>query len=104
VYIERISKLIDGTLEKCNLSLKDIDWIIPHNVNITTWRKIAKEKQFDFNKIMTHLIEKIGHTYCTDAQLNLEYAESEGLLKKGDLCLLIGVGLGAFFGASLIKI
>lgn len=104
VYIERISKLIDGTLEKCNLSLNDIDWIIPHNVNITTWRKFASVKKFDFNKIMTDLIGEIGHTYCTDAQLNLEYAEKKGLIKTGDLCLMIGVGLGAFFGASLIKI
>ncbi|GIP63146.1 3-oxoacyl-[acyl-carrier-protein] synthase III C-terminal domain-containing protein [Virgibacillus pantothenticus] len=103
-YSNNLNRLIDQTITKANIDLNNIDWILPHNVNATTWRNFSRERGFDPKKIMTDLIEEIGHTYCTDAQINLNYGLKNGKIKPGHLCLLIGVGVGSFFGASVVRI
>lgn len=104
VYFDNLNKVIQKVLLKKNLILQDIDWIIPHNVNFTTWNKFSKNYGFRIDKILTDLIGDISHTYNTDAQINLEYGIKTGKIKEGQLCLLVGVGLGSFFGACIIKI
>lgn len=103
-YLHNMNELINRTIEEANVTLKDIDWILPHNVNITTWQNFSRDCNFATEKIMTNLIKDIGHTYCTDSQINLYYGLNYGKINPGDLCLLIGVGLGSFFGASLIEV
>lgn len=104
VYFDNLNKVIHKVLLKKNLNLQDIDWIVPHNVNFATWDKYSKNSGFEIGKILTDLIEDISHTYNTDSQINLEYGMKVGKIKKGQLCLLVGVGLGSFFGACIIEI
>jgi 3-oxoacyl-[acyl-carrier-protein] synthase III len=103
-YMPNLNKLIDNVLNEAGLTLHDIDWIVPHNVNKTTWRNFSKERNFNYEKILTEQIKEIGHTYCTDAQLNFNIAIHNEKVIPGDLCLWIGVGLGCYFGACLIRV
>ena len=103
-YFDNLDILVKKILSKSNSKLEDIDWIVPHNVNVTIWKHFSERNNYDLNKILCDLIPDISHTYNTDALINLEYGIRTGKIKKGQLCLLTGVGLGSFFGACVIKI
>lgn len=102
-YTDNLNKLINNVLEKSKRKLEEVDWIIPHNVNKTTWENFSKSRGFNYENILTDQIEEIGHTYCTDAQLNYDYGVKKNKINSGDLCLWIGVGLGSYYGACLIQ-
>ncbi|MEC5425430.1 3-oxoacyl-[acyl-carrier-protein] synthase III C-terminal domain-containing protein [Virgibacillus sp. C22-A2] len=103
-YDENLDRLINQTLEEANLQLEQIDWILPHNVNITTWKSFSRRNSFALDKIMLDLIPDIAHTFNTDAQINFDYGIRKGKIKKDDICLLIGIGLGSFLGSCIIKV
>ncbi|OIU69825.1 3-oxoacyl-[acyl-carrier-protein] synthase III C-terminal domain-containing protein [Rossellomorea aquimaris] len=103
-YMPNLNKLIDHILDEAGLTLNDVDWVVPHNVNKTTWRNFSEERDFNLEKILTEQINEIGHTYCTDAQLNFNFALRNNKIVPGDLCLWVGVGLGCYFGACLIRV
>lgn len=103
-YEKNLDRLISETIEKANIHLEEIDWIVPHNVNMTTWKSFSRRNSFDLDKIILDLIPEIAHTFNTDAQINFDYGLKKGKIRKGDICLLIGIGLGSFLGSCIIKV
>jgi 3-oxoacyl-[acyl-carrier-protein] synthase-3 len=49
-------------------------------------------------------IPKFGHCYASDPFINLASVRDTGLVKAGDLVLLVSAGLGAAFAATLVQI
>lgn len=97
---ETVSVMVD-VLDEAGIRLSDIKMILPHNVNIPTWRKIADALQFPVEKIYLNNISKVGHTFCSDHLINLQSAIADGYLIAGDYYLMVGCGLGFFISAAL---
>lgn len=102
-YVSIIIKAVHETLKKVNVSLDEVQYILPYNVNKMTWRRFSKLTQFPFENIILDLLPDIGHTYTTDCFINLAYLQSKNRLKKGDKFLMISVGLGCFVGSALFE-
>lgn len=102
-FIQMITDNIVQTLSQAGISLQDIALILPHNVNIPTWRKIASALHVPFEIIYTSNIARLGHTFCSDHILNLDSALLERRLKKGDYYLMVGCGMGFYLSAALFR-
>jgi len=103
VYQSRLKESITMALQKAGVTLGELDWIFPHNVNVTTWRRFCQESGFQRNRVYLELLSDVGHCYCNDAFLNLERAKEKDLLRPGDLFAVVGVGIGSYFGTAIFK-
>lgn len=100
-FIAEIKTVIFEVLDEAGLTLNDISLLLPHNVNLPTWHKIAVALQFSKSKIYLKNIPHIGHSFCSDHLINLQSALNDSLLKPGDYYLMVGCALGFFVSAAV---
>ena len=100
-FIQSMLEIICDALNKAKITLDKINLILPHNVNLPTWRKIAIALNFSIEKIYLDNIPKYGHTFCSDHIINLHSALLENRLKKGDYYLMTGCGMGFYLAAAV---
>jgi 3-oxoacyl-[acyl-carrier-protein] synthase-3 len=103
-YRTLLAEVLTDCARSAGLTLDDVDHLLPHNVNATTWRRFAQQTGFPRERIFLDLVPQLGHTMATDAFLNLAAAERNGRLAIGDKCLLVSVGYGSYFGADLVEV
>ena len=100
--VDIIPKTIDMILKKANLSLKDLDIIIPHQANIRIIDSMKKDLNINDSLVFEN-IEKYGNTSAASIPIALaEYKENN--MNKINNILLVGFGAGFTWGASLIKL
>lgn len=96
-----IPKAIKEILEKNNMSIDEIDYIVPHQANIRIIEYAAKKLKISPDKFYTN-IQDYGNTSAASVPIALNEMYEKDLLKKGDKIILVGFGGGLTYGASLI--
>jgi 3-oxoacyl-[acyl-carrier-protein] synthase-3 len=86
-------------MERNQLKLEDIDWLVPHQANMRIINSVADMMNFPKEKVMVN-IHKYGNT--TAGTLPLCLWEYESQLKKGDKLLLTAFGGGFTWGSTYI--
>lgn len=102
-YGTHVVEVIDEALDRAGRKLADITMIIPHNVNVSSWRKLCDRLDLDLDQVFLDNVGRYGHCYCADPFLNLVSMRDRGLLASGGLYLLVGVGIGGTFAAIVIE-
>jgi 3-oxoacyl-[acyl-carrier-protein] synthase-3 len=88
-------------LEQENISLDQIDFIIPHQANIRMIEGIAQKLSFPLEKIMI-TINMHGNTSAASIPLALDHGVQTGKIKRGDKLLCVGLGGGLAWGSFLL--
>ncbi|WP_025665442.1 3-oxoacyl-ACP synthase III family protein [Aquimarina megaterium] len=102
-FISRIvPQQIEKILENNNLTIDDIDFLGFHQASKLTLESLAKALKISNNKIYTNL-DKIGNTVSSSIPIALKDAMEEKKLKRGDLIVLSGFGVGLSWGTLLMK-
>lgn len=89
-------------LEKNNLSLEEIDWIILHQAN----RRIVKACQQISNVPLEKFpmnMQEYGNTSSASIPILLDEMNRNQRLKKGQKIVLAGFGAGLTWGASVLE-
>ena len=94
--VKRMKKSVEDILERNNLKLDDIDYVVPHQANGRIVEHLSRLLQTD--KIFSN-IKKYGNT--TSATIPIALSEID--LKKGDKIILVSFGTGFTWGACLIE-
>jgi 3-oxoacyl-[acyl-carrier-protein] synthase-3 len=94
--VKRMKESVEDILERNNLKLDDIDYVVPHQANGRIVEHLSKLLKTD--KIFSN-IEKYGNT--TSATIPIALSEID--LKKGDKIILVSFGTGFTWGACLIE-
>lgn len=102
-YVERLVEVIRATLARAGLDLTDIDLIVPHNVNTSSWLRALPELGIDRKQVFLDNVERYGHTFCSDPFLNLTTLRDADRLVPGGRYLLTSVGLGATYAAMVVE-
>lgn len=89
-------------LEKGNMTLQDIDYIIPHQANYRIIEHVSKKLKIDISKFIINL-DKYGNTSGASIPLALAEAVHSNQVKSGDKIVLVGFGGGLTWGAILIE-
>jgi 3-oxoacyl-[acyl-carrier-protein] synthase-3 len=100
--IEVLPIAINQVLKDAELSIDDIDFMIPHQPSIKILQKTAEKVGLPWEKVMTNM-DKYANTCGGTIPILLDEVNRAGKLKKGDLILLAAVGSGMAYGASVLK-
>lgn len=99
VFKKAVIQMVDVSrqiLMKQNLSIEDIDWLLPHQANIRIIDKVALDLGIDRKKVLCN-IEYLGNTtHGTIPLLMSDYADH---FKRGDKLLLTVFGAGFTWGS-----
>ena len=100
--ITRFPEVINEGLEANNLSVEDIDLLIPHQANIRIAQVIQKSLNLTDKQIFSN-IQKYGNTTAASVPIALSEAINEGRIKKGDLIVFAAFGSGFTWASAIVK-
>ncbi len=105
VFKFAVSALRNGVLEileKNNLDLSEIDYIIAHQANQRIIETGAKLLRLDMDKFLIN-VDRVGNTSSASVPLLLDEANQQNLLKPGMKIIMIAFGGGLSYGTSYIE-
>ncbi|OOP57466.1 MAG: 3-oxoacyl-ACP synthase [Candidatus Brocadia carolinensis] len=100
--INNITNLILETVTKNDLTINDIDLIIPHQSNLRIIEATMEKLGLPMEKAFVN-IDKYGNTSSASIPIAIDEARKEGRLSSGDLVMLVAFGGGLTWGSSLIR-
>ncbi len=103
-YVGFVASCIDKTLARSNLTIDQVKLVLPHNVNLPSWKQITESAGATADQVYLKNIPRYGHTFNADPYLNLVDAANEGQLQTGDYVLLVSVGLGATASCAILQV
>jgi 3-oxoacyl-[acyl-carrier-protein] synthase-3 len=103
VYGTVLGEVINEAVDAAGLSFDDVDLVIPHNVNMVSWRQTIKEMEAAPEKFFLDNVAHYSHTYASDVFVNYTTLRDQDRLADGRYYVLVSVGLGATFGAMVIR-
>ncbi|RDY23534.1 ketoacyl-ACP synthase III [Romboutsia maritimum] len=98
----KIVECIKQILEDENMTIDDIDYIVPHQANVRIIEYAAKKLNISTEKFYTN-IQNYGNTSAASIPIALNEMNEKSLIKKGNKIILVGFGGGLTYGASLIN-
>ena len=106
VYKYAVTKTVENInelLEKANISLNSVKYIVAHQSNLKIMKAIASRLHIGMEKMYTNIQER-GNTFCASIPIALYDMQKSNLLKKGDKIILLGYGGGLNTGSILMEI
>lgn len=100
--VKRMSEAIDEALQANQLTVDDVDFLVPHQANKRIIDSIAKKLNLSHDKIVLTL-SKHGNTSAASIPLALHEAVTDGRIRRGDLLLMEAMGGGLTWGSALIR-
>ena len=96
------TELVKKLLERSNLTIDDIRWIVPHQANIRILQAAAKRLRIPIEKFYFNLME-YANTSSASIPIALNEIYEGGKIKRGDKILLIGFGAGLTYGVTILN-
>jgi 3-oxoacyl-[acyl-carrier-protein] synthase-3 len=100
--VVRFSEVINEALKANNLSVSNIDMLIPHQANLRISQFIQKKFGLTDDQVYNN-IQKYGNTTAASIPIALTEAWENGKIKKGDTVVLAAFGSGFTWGSAIIK-
>ena len=93
---------VNRLLQRNNLTINDIDFFGFHQASKLTLDSLFKSLGVKEDKMYMNLAH-IGNTVSASIPIALKDAEDQQQLKRGDLVLLSGFGVGLSWGSLIMK-
>ena len=100
--VKSITVLIERIIHASVYSLDEIKWIVPHQANARIVQAAAKRLGIPEERFFMNM-EEYANTSAASIPIALYEMEQKGLLKKGELIMLVGFGAGLTYGATVIR-
>jgi len=100
--VRNLSDVLAETLEEAQVSVDDLDWVVPHQANARILDATAKKLGLPEDKVVV-TVDRHANTSAASVPLALDVARRDGRIKPGDLVMLEAMGGGFTWGASLIR-
>jgi 3-oxoacyl-[acyl-carrier-protein] synthase III len=98
-----IPAIVHDVLLKADLTLDDLDYLVPHQANLRIIEKAVNNLDYQLEKVATHAVQYYGNTSSASVALALADEVKEGSIKDGDYVVLAGFGSGLAWAAALVK-
>ncbi len=89
-------------LGKTGLTPDEIDLLIPHQANIRIINATARRLKMPIEKVFVN-VQDYGNTSSASIPLALAEARQKGILKEGDVCLMVTFGGGFTWGSAAVR-
>lgn len=99
---ENMQKIILEVLEKAQLTMEDIQYVVCHQANIRIISHVYKKMNAPPEKFFVNL-QDYGNTSAASIPIALDEMNQKGMLKKGNKIICVGFGAGLTWGGILIN-
>lgn len=100
--LDVMQKSIQKVLDDANLTIDDIDRIIPHQANLRIIQAVSKAMNIPIEKFKTNM-EEYGNTSAASIPITLdEYLDEKD--QTGKKIILVGFGGGFTYGSALLVV
>jgi 3-oxoacyl-[acyl-carrier-protein] synthase-3 len=86
-----------------NLSVQDIDWLVPHQANRRIIDGVGRKLGLDPARVIV-TVDQHANTSAASVPLALAQGISDGRIKPGQLVLLEALGGGLTWGSALLRL
>ncbi len=101
--VKRNFEVVDSVFRETGLSCDDLAMVIPHQSNLRIIES-AREKIGIPKEKMFINIDRYGNTSAASVPMGLHECRRKGLIKNGDLVLLIAFGAGFTWASALLRL
>jgi len=100
--VQKMSNSVQQALDGNELTVDDIDILIPHQANVRILDAVAKKLGIPQEKVMITVADH-ANTSAASIPLAMDVAVREGRIKEGDLVVIEALGGGLTWGTALIR-
>jgi 3-oxoacyl-[acyl-carrier-protein] synthase III len=100
--IKAVPRAINQLLDKAGISLDNVDYFIFHQANKYMLDHLRQKIGIPRDKFYSDILET-GNTVSASIPIALKKSSEQGLIKKNQLVLLIGFGVGYSWSATLYR-
>lgn len=100
--IKRMSETVEALMTRNNLSIEQLDLLIPHQANLRINETLRERLNFPAEKTVSN-IQKYANTTAATLPLCMVDAVEDGRLKKGTLAMTVAFGSGFSWGGNLFR-
>jgi len=100
--VRRIVEMVYECLDRCRLSIDDINVFIPHQMNARIIESVAKRIKLNPESVFIN-IDRYGNTSAASIPIALDECRRQGKIKSGDVVLIVAFGAGLTWGANVIQ-
>ncbi len=101
--VQKLPEVVQETLEKAALSLKDIDLFIPHQANMRINQFFQQAMKLPEDKVFNN-IQRYGNTTAASIPIALDEVLEMKLVGNGSTVLFLGLGAGLTWGAVIARL
>lgn len=97
-----LPKCVNALLKKAKVAISDIDLFIFHQASKLVMDNAIRRLNLSEDKVFVNY-HSVGNAVSASIPIALKDAADKGRLKKGDLLMLVGFGVGYSWGGCLLK-
>ncbi|HOF17275.1 MAG TPA: beta-ketoacyl-ACP synthase III [Phycisphaerae bacterium] len=101
--VEKMQWLLADCMEKCGLTVDDVDLVVPHQVNIRIISSATEKLKFPIDKVYVN-IDRFGNTSAASIPIALTEARQAGRIGKGSLVVLVAFGAGLTWAGTVVRL
>ena len=102
VAVPAMVSAAESLLKSNDLSIDDIDWLVPHQANARMLEAIAERLNLPAERVVM-TVGQHANTSAASIPLALAQAQADGRLQAGQQLLFLAFGAGFAFGGALVK-
>lgn len=100
--LREIPPLQEAIFEKARLNMDDLDFVILHQANSFLLAQLARKLKIPHEKCLIDMAD-VGNTVSSTIPIVLHRAIDSQRIKRGDIGLLLGFGVGLSWGGCIVK-
>ena len=101
--VDVFPNMINEIAAKANITVKEIDMIVPHQANANIIKESMNKLQLPLDQVYIN-IDQCGNTISATVPIALDECMRKSLIKDGNKLALVGFGAGLAWGSILIQL
>ena len=92
-----------AALANANLTLADVDWVIPHQANQRIIDALVKKLGIPDDRVIVNL-DRVANTSTASIPIALDESIRSGKIHPGDIIVMTAFGAGVTYGAIVVRL
>ncbi len=92
-----------AALANANLTLADVDWVIPHQANQRIIDALVKKLGIPDDRVIVNL-DRVANTSTASIPIALDESIRSGKIHPGDIIIMTAFGAGVTYGAIVVRL
>lgn len=89
-------------LERANIGIEEVRYLIPHQANIRIIEGVRQRLKLTEKQVVVN-IDRMGNTSSASIPIALGEIKEKGMLRKGDIVIMVAFGGGLTWGSVLFR-